>query len=90
MMHIRSSRMDGWTMGTRSPPAEFAKIAQEYSECPARKKGEDLGWFPHGKPAGPFQGVAFNTPVGTISTPFKSMHGYHFISTPQKFARELR
>ncbi|EMS55616.1 Peptidyl-prolyl cis-trans isomerase NIMA-interacting 4 [Triticum urartu] len=54
-------------------------VAQEFSECPSGKKGGDLGWFPRGKMAGPFQEVAFNTPVGATSAPFKSTHGYHFI-----------
>ncbi|KAM7269180.1 hypothetical protein ACFE04_024677 [Oxalis oulophora] len=64
---------DGWLdSGDKVPPAEFAKVAAEYSECPSGKKGGDLGWFPRGKMAGPFQEVAFNTPVGVTSAPFKS------------------
>ncbi|GJS56183.1 peptidyl-prolyl cis-trans isomerase NIMA-interacting protein 4 [Tanacetum coccineum] len=64
---------DGWlNNGDKVPPAEFAKIAAEYSECPSGKKGGDLGWFPRGKMAGPFQEVAFNTVVGATSPPFKS------------------
>ncbi|CAI0431561.1 unnamed protein product [Linum tenue] len=71
---------DGWlSNGDKVPPAEFAKLAAEYSECPSGKKGGDLGWFPRGKMAGPFQEVAFNTPVGATSAPFKSTHGYHVI-----------
>ncbi|XP_020212773.1 peptidyl-prolyl cis-trans isomerase NIMA-interacting 4 [Cajanus cajan] len=71
---------DGWLSdGDKVPPAEFAKIAQEYSECPSGKKGGDLGWFPRGKMAGPFQDVAFSTPIGATSAPFKSTHGYHII-----------
>jgi NIMA-interacting peptidyl-prolyl cis-trans isomerase 4 len=50
------------------------QVAQEYSECPSGKKGGDLGWFPRGKMAGPFQEVAFNTPVGVTSAPFKSTY----------------
>jgi hypothetical protein len=50
------------------------QIAQEYSECPSGKKGGDLGWFPRGKMAGPFQEVAFSTPVGATSAPFKSTY----------------
>ncbi|CAF1709034.1 hypothetical protein Bca4012_006587 [Brassica carinata] len=57
----------------------LSQIAAEYSECPSGKKGGDLGWFPRGKMAGPFQDVAFNTPVGVTSAPFKSTHGYHII-----------
>ncbi|CAL9083280.1 unnamed protein product [Musa textilis] len=85
---------DGWlSNGDKVPPAEFAKarslffplklclhlVATEYSECPSGKKGGDLGWFPRGKMAGPFQDVAFSTPVGATSAAFKSTHGYHII-----------
>lgn len=71
---------DGWlSNGDKVPPAEFAKVASEYSECPSAKKGGDLGWFPRGKMAGPFQDVAFSTPVNATSAPFKSTHGYHII-----------
>eukprot|EP00244_Chara_vulgaris_P009800 TRINITY_DN4299_c0_g1_i3.p2 TRINITY_DN4299_c0_g1~~TRINITY_DN4299_c0_g1_i3.p2 ORF type:complete len:140 (+),score=33.44 TRINITY_DN4299_c0_g1_i3:404-823(+) len=65
--------------GDKVPPAEFGKLAMEYSECPSGKKGGDLGWFPRGKMAGPFQDVAFATPVGGCSAAFKSTHGYHII-----------
>ncbi|XP_022999389.1 peptidyl-prolyl cis-trans isomerase NIMA-interacting 4 [Cucurbita maxima] len=71
---------DGWlSNGDKVPPAEFAKLAAEYSECPSGKKGGDLGWFPRGKMAGPFQDVAFSTLIGATSAPFKSTHGYHII-----------
>eukprot|EP00246_Nothoceros_aenigmaticus_P017109 TRINITY_DN814_c0_g1_i1.p2 TRINITY_DN814_c0_g1~~TRINITY_DN814_c0_g1_i1.p2 ORF type:complete len:147 (+),score=28.42 TRINITY_DN814_c0_g1_i1:122-562(+) len=71
---------EGWlNNGDKVPPAEFAKVATEFSECPSGKKGGDLGWFPRGKMAGPFQEVAFDTPIGATSAPFKSTHGYHFI-----------
>ena len=52
------------------------QVAQEFSECPSGKKGGDLGWFPRGKMAGPFQEVAFNTPVGAVSAPFKSTYAF--------------
>ncbi|XP_022156307.1 peptidyl-prolyl cis-trans isomerase NIMA-interacting 4 isoform X3 [Momordica charantia] len=71
---------DGWlSNGDKVPPPEFAKLAAEYSECPSGKKGGDLGWFPRGKMAGPFQDVAFSTTIGATSAPFKSTHGYHII-----------
>nr|TKR74410.1 hypothetical protein D5086_0000294430 [Populus alba] len=64
---------DGWlSNGDKVPPAEFAKLASEYSECPSGKKGGDLGWFPRGKMVGPFQDVAFSTEIGATSEPFKS------------------
>lgn len=70
---------DGWLgNGDKVPPAEFAKLAAEYSECPSGKKGGDLGWFPRGKMAGPFQEVAFSTPVGATSAAFKSTYVFVF------------
>ncbi|KAF3486610.1 hypothetical protein F2Q69_00054296 [Brassica cretica] len=54
-------------------------IAAEYLEGPSGKKGGDLGWFPRGKMAGPFQDVAVNTPVGVTSASFKSTRRYHII-----------
>ncbi|URD98916.1 Peptidyl-prolyl cis-trans isomerase [Musa troglodytarum] len=59
---------DGWL-------SNGDKVATEYSECPSGKKGGDLGWFPRGKMAGPFQDVAFSTPVGATSAAFKSTCG---------------
>ncbi|XP_074316424.1 uncharacterized protein LOC141652730 [Silene latifolia] len=71
---------EGWLdVGDKVPPAEFGKLAAQYSECSSGKKGGDLGWFPRGKMAGPFQDVAFSTAIGATSAPFKSTHGYHII-----------
>eukprot|EP00245_Coleochaete_scutata_P015481 TRINITY_DN6906_c0_g1_i1.p1 TRINITY_DN6906_c0_g1~~TRINITY_DN6906_c0_g1_i1.p1 ORF type:complete len:149 (+),score=46.46 TRINITY_DN6906_c0_g1_i1:179-625(+) len=71
---------EGWLDdGNKVPPAEFAKLAAEYSECSSGKKGGDLGWFPRGKMVGAFQDIAFGTPVGDVSAPFKTGHGYHII-----------
>ncbi|KAF9674419.1 hypothetical protein SADUNF_Sadunf10G0125300 [Salix dunnii] len=74
---------DGWlSNGDKVPPAEFAKLASEYSECPSGKKGGDLGWFPRGKMAGPFQDVAFSTQIGATSAPFKSTYVSPFSNCP--------
>ncbi|KAB5538506.1 hypothetical protein DKX38_016039 [Salix brachista] len=74
---------DGWlSNGDKVPPAEFAKPASEYSECPSGKKGGDLGWFPRGKMAGPFQDVAFSTQIGATSAPFKSTYVSPFSNCP--------
>ena len=57
----------------------LSQIAAEYLEGPSGKKGGDLGWFPRGKMAGPFQDVAVNTPVGVTSASFKSTY-VHILS----------
>mmetsp|Transcript_48937 Transcript_48937/g.123110 ORF Transcript_48937/g.123110 Transcript_48937/m.123110 type:complete len:141 (+) Transcript_48937:182-604(+) len=63
--------------GMKVPPADFAKFAEKISECPSAKRGGDLGWFPRGKMNGDFQDVAFSTPPGELSQPFKAANGWH-------------
>jgi len=65
--------------GDSPPVATFGKLAEKYSECSSAKKGGDLGWFPRGKMVGEFQTIAFATPPGKMSAPFKTTHGYHII-----------
>lgn len=41
--------------------------------------GEKLGYFSVFKMVYPFEDVAFKTPVGTVSQPFRTSFGYHFL-----------
>eukprot|EP00053_Salpingoeca_punica_P005507 m.54870 g.54870 ORF g.54870 m.54870 type:complete len:242 (-) comp13273_c0_seq2:1134-1859(-) len=55
----------------------FGNVAKDLSECSSGKKGGDLGWFARGKMEGKFQEVAFGTPKGEMSEPFKGANGFH-------------
>ncbi len=46
--------------------------------------GEDLGWFSGFKMVYPFENQAYNTPVGSISKPFKTRFGYHIVYVQDK------
>ena len=59
--------------------ANFAKLAQEKSECPSKKKGGDLGWFGRGKMVPEFEKAAFSLKKGEISNIVKTQLGYHII-----------
>lgn len=56
---------------------KFNALAQERSDCPTGKRGGDMGWISKGKAESKFQEVAFATPKGACSPPFKSQNGYH-------------
>ncbi len=58
---------------------EFSKLAEEYSECPSKKRGGDLGWFSKGAMVRPFEVAAFTAEEGEVVGPVKTEFGWHII-----------
>ena len=58
---------------------DFAKIAEEYSKCPSRQQGGDLGEFYRGQMVPEFDEVVFSAEVGKVHGPVKTDFGYHLI-----------
>jgi len=58
---------------------EFSKLAEEFSECPSKKRGGDLGWFGKGAMVRPFEVAAFSADEGEVVGPVKTEFGYHII-----------
>ena len=58
---------------------DFAKLAEEFSECPSKKRGGDLGWFGKGSMVRPFEVAAFSAEEGDIVGPIKTEFGWHVI-----------
>tara|TARA_R110002049_G_scaffold114889_2_gene266352 strand:+ start:178 stop:2133 length:1956 start_codon:yes stop_codon:yes gene_type:complete len=46
--------------------------------------GEELGYFSGFKMVYKFESVAFNTPVGEVSQPFRTQFGYHIVNVQDK------
>ncbi|APZ44733.1 hypothetical protein BW247_14320 [Acidihalobacter ferrooxydans] len=60
--------------------ASFATLAQTNSDDTASAgNGGDLGWVDPGQMSPQFQHVMDNTPVGTVSKPFRTADGWHII-----------
>jgi parvulin-like peptidyl-prolyl isomerase len=59
--------------------ADFGTLAQQFSSCPSRARGGDLGQFGPGQMVAPFQDATFALPVGGLSEPVQTQFGWHLI-----------
>jgi peptidyl-prolyl cis-trans isomerase D len=58
---------------------DFAALARQYSEDPAKSSGGDLGFFSAGQMVPEFEDAVFSMQPGAISEVIKTQFGYHII-----------
>lgn len=68
----------------------FADAASEYSSCPSKANGGDLGYFTRGRMVPEFENAAFELAVNEISAPVQTQFGYHVIKLDDKKAAEVK
>lgn len=64
--------------------ADFAEMARQYSSCPSKAQGGDLGEFRPGMMVKEFNDVCFNEEVGVVHGPVKTQFGYHLIEITKR------
>jgi peptidyl-prolyl cis-trans isomerase C len=68
--------------------AKFGDMAKEYSTCPSKSKGGDLGWFGPGKMVREFEESVKKMSSGRVSGIVRTQFGFHIIKkTGQKEQR---
>jgi peptidyl-prolyl cis-trans isomerase C len=68
----------------------FEMAALQYSSCPSKEQGGNLGQFTRGQMVPEFEKAAFELPVGEISEPVKTQFGYHLIKVEDKSESTVR
>lgn len=63
---------------------DFAELAKEYSTCPSKEQGGDLGTFQQGQMVKEFENALIENEIGDIVGPVKTQFGYHIINIKDK------
>lgn len=64
--------------------ARFEALAKDFSTCPSKSKGGDLGWFGPGKMVPAFEQACRRLSVGRVSPVVRTQFGFHIIKLTGK------
>lgn len=68
----------------------FAEAATEYSSCPSKENGGDLGTFGKGMMVAEFEEAAMASEVGTVTEPVETQFGFHIIEVYEKNEAQVK
>ncbi|WP_171303990.1 peptidylprolyl isomerase [Clostridium cochlearium] len=68
----------------------FEEAAKEYSNCPSKGAGGDLGTFARGRMVKEFEEAVFEMEEGSISNPVKTQFGYHIIKLEKRYDKNIK
>lgn len=67
-----------------NPSAEFITFAMQYSACPSKTNGGELGILQKGATVPEFEKAVFALPVGLAPSPVESRYGVHIVEVVER------
>lgn len=68
----------------------FEEAAKQYSSCPSKTQGGNLGRFGRGQMVPEFENAAFNLNIGIVSEPVSTQFGYHLIKVEERYESSIK
>lgn len=66
------------------PDAQFIELARQYSACPSREQGGELGIISKGQTVPEFESTVFKLDAGLAPSPVESRYGFHIVEILDK------
>lgn len=63
----------------RQAPEQFGMFAMQFSACPSKEDGGQLGQLTKGQTVPEFERQLFNCPQGLVSSPIETRYGIHIV-----------
>lgn len=67
-----------------NPDAEFIQLVRQYSACPSKEQGGELGIISKGQTVPEFEGTLFKLDKGLAPSPIESRYGFHIVDVLNK------
>ncbi len=67
-----------------NPDAQFIELARQYSACPSKEQGGELGVIDKGQTVPEFESHLFKSEAGLAPSPIESRYGFHIVDVLDK------
>ncbi|MBY4676376.1 peptidylprolyl isomerase [Marinobacterium arenosum] len=85
----RKAEAEGVIEKLQQAPDNFARLAQQCSDCPSKEVGGQLGQLDKGQTVAEFERQVFSLPEGLAARPVESRYGFHVVRIDKRVDGEL-